>query len=265
MGSVCFSFFVAFLGLIPSKEKSAANSVFSRLDYKPSVSTQRTPITNPQHLATGAESPVGRKRIIELTKTSSGSAPRTVSSTSPVVRKISTISPIRKIVTTTSSKPVWESDEVRGTSLPSKVLAKRLVSSDNTRTVGKRLEDRITTTVLNSEQVRGHNSKPAISSTVTRRAARGSKNQVGTRRSGLFAYEGSTTDQRRGVVSVVATPSSAAVAVRSSMVADEYEYQTKRQRDIRSRLELKEREKRARRGGPLVGRLDSHKVFRRLE
>lgn len=54
-------------------------------------------------------------------------------------------------------------------------------------------------------------------------------------------------------------------AVQSSMVADEYEYQTHRQRDIRSRLEKKEMQKRDRRGGPLVGRLASHQVFRRLE
>ena len=53
--------------------------------------------------------------------------------------------------------------------------------------------------------------------------------------------------------------------VKSSMVADEYEYQTQRQRDIRSRLEKKEMQKKARRGGPLVGRLASHQVFRRLE
>lgn len=84
-----------------------------------------------------------------------------------------------------------------------------------------------------------------------------------SRKSGLFSYEGSSrTENRRGVVSSV---SSAAVEVRSSMVADEYEYQTRRQRDIRSRLEVKEQEKAARRGGPLVGRLGTHKVFRRLE
>ncbi len=50
-----------------------------------------------------------------------------------------------------------------------------------------------------------------------------------------------------------------------TMVADEYEYQSLRQRDIRSRLEKREREKAARRGGPLAGRLGTHEVFMRLE
>jgi len=51
----------------------------------------------------------------------------------------------------------------------------------------------------------------------------------------------------------------------STMVADEYEYQTLRQQDIRSRLERREQEKTARRGGPLAGRLGTHEVFMRLE
>lgn len=49
----------------------------------------------------------------------------------------------------------------------------------------------------------------------------------------------------------------------TSMVADEYE--TKRQMDIRSRLEKRESEKAARRRGPLSGRLGQHHVFGRLE
>ena len=48
-----------------------------------------------------------------------------------------------------------------------------------------------------------------------------------------------------------------------SMVADEYE--TKRQLDIRSRLEQKEWEIKARRKGPLGNRLAKHHVFGRLE
>lgn len=48
-----------------------------------------------------------------------------------------------------------------------------------------------------------------------------------------------------------------------SMVADEYE--TKRQLDIRSRLERKEWEIKARRKGPLGNRLAKHHVFGRLE
>ena len=50
-----------------------------------------------------------------------------------------------------------------------------------------------------------------------------------------------------------------------SMVADEMDYQTQRQSDVRSRLELKEKEKAARRKGPLAGRLEKHHVFGRLE
>ena len=55
------------------------------------------------------------------------------------------------------------------------------------------------------------------------------------------------------------------VSTQHTMVADEYEYQTLRQLDVRSRLERKERETRARRGGPLAGRLAKHHVFGRLE
>lgn len=213
----------------------SANSVFSRLDYKPSVTAHRNP-QRPVHVT--AVSPVGKRRIINTKTSDSSLGPsRTVTSTSPAIRKISSVNPSRKIITTTTRESVRESDGVRPSSLPYKVLVKRLVE---TRTVGKRLGDRIGTTVSNPE-----------------------------RRSGLFAYKGSSSTggsrSRREVVSFVEKPSSAEVAIRSSMVADEYEYQTKRQRDIRSRLEVKELEKRARRGGPLVGRLDSHKVFRRLE
>ena len=80
----------------------------------------------------------------------------------------------------------------------------------------------------------------------------------------MFGYEGggSRTESKRAVVSPA---SLAKVKLRSSMVADEYEYQARRQHDIRSRLEVRELQKAARRGGPLSGRLGSHKVFRRLE
>ena len=50
-----------------------------------------------------------------------------------------------------------------------------------------------------------------------------------------------------------------------SMVADEVDYQTVRHTDVRSRLNSKEREKVARRRGPLAGRLEKHHVFGRLE
>ena len=103
-------------------------------------------------------------------------------------------------------------------------------------------------------------------------------------RSGVFGYEGdqeggavglSTRTRAKGRVSSSAssgrsTQGTAAatgggVVKSTSMVADEYEYQTQRQQDIRSRLEVKESEKKARRGGPLVGRLAMHQVFGRLE
>ncbi len=50
-----------------------------------------------------------------------------------------------------------------------------------------------------------------------------------------------------------------------SMVADEFNYQSRQQSDVRSRLMFKEREKAARRKGPLPGRLEKHHVFGRLE
>ncbi len=90
-------------------------------------------------------------------------------------------------------------------------------------------------------------------------------------RSGVFGYEGvaATPHKERSSSGreeeVVVAPDSQEVKVQPSMVADEYEYQTQRQRDIRSRLEVRELEKRSRRGGPLVGRLASHQIFRRLE
>jgi hypothetical protein len=118
------------------------------------------------------------------------------------------------------------------------VLVKRLVSSKEVaRPVTKRLEERI-----KAVERQGRVSVP---------------------KSGVFGYETkSKADTRRGVASPASLPS---VKVRSSMVADEYEYQSRRQRDIRSRLEVREQQKAARRGGPLGGRLGTHKVFRRLE
>ena len=59
--------------------------------------------------------------------------------------------------------------------------------------------------------------------------------------------------------------SSGSARPKPSMVADEYEYEMKRQLDIRSRLEKKEEEKHARRRQPLAGRLEKHHVFGRLE
>ena len=82
------------------------------------------------------------------------------------------------------------------------------------------------------------------------------------KRSGVFGYEAvqGETRSRKSSAGAKARPS-----MGSSMVADEYEYQSQRQRDIRSRLEVKESQKRARRGGPLMGRLALHQVFGRLE
>lgn len=68
-----------------------------------------------------------------------------------------------------------------------------------------------------------------------------------------------------GTGGMARAPKEAGLKVRSSMVADEVEYQTQRQQDIRSRLEKKEFEKRARRRGPLGRRLGTHQVFGRLE
>ena len=87
----------------------------------------------------------------------------------------------------------------------------------------------------------------------------------------MFGYDGDTVTAAAATVMPRhregrgQEASSHEVKAQSSMVADEYEYQAQRQRDIRSRLELRELEKRSRRGGPLVGRLASHQVFHRLE
>ena len=83
----------------------------------------------------------------------------------------------------------------------------------------------------------------------------------GRNRSGVFGYDADSVEppELRG------RPRSTGAREPPTMVADEYEYQTLRQRDIRSRLEKREREKAARRGGPLAGRLGTHEVFMRLE
>jgi len=68
---------------------------------------------------------------------------------------------------------------------------------------------------------------------------------------------GKKAELQRGVVKSQATP--------RSMVADEFDFQLKRQQDVRSRLESKEKAKMSRRQGPLAGRLAKHNVFGRLE
>lgn len=248
------------IGLIPSKDKSSpGNSVFSRLDYKPSITTHMTPASSSTHQPP-QEVPPTRRRIINLTKPSTRSSepptnsdlPRTVTSTSPTVRKISTLASSRKRVKPPS--PI--------ASLPSKVMVKRLVSS---REEGKPVARKLGERIASAQRQSTREPKSIITSTVGGSLVRSTRNlESRSSRSGLFGYEGgsSRTESKRGVVS---SASLEKVKVRSSMVADEYEYQAQRQHDIRSRLEMRELQKAARRGGPLSGRLGSHKVFRRLE
>ena len=94
-----------------------------------------------------------------------------------------------------------------------------------------------------------------------------------TKRTGLFEYKPRGDLGRRDA----AEREGREAAIRSShrrhkestmgstMVADKHEYQLQRHRDIRSRLEQKEKERATRRAGPLAGRLGSHRVFGRLE
>ena len=94
---------------------------------------------------------------------------------------------------------------------------------------------------------------------------------MASKRTGVFGYdmrdanvEVGTSRELVGSFRRVAG-TSARSSQPSTMVADEVEYQTLRQQDIRSRLEVREQAKAARRGGPLAGRLGTHEVFMRLE
>lgn len=96
----------------------------------------------------------------------------------------------------------------------------------------------------------------------TRPGARPVAKEMGRPSGSMVSRLGDREDRVRA-----AKPAVTDVSPRSkpSMVADEYEYEMKRQLDIRSRLERREQEKHARRKQPLAGRLEKHHVFGRLE
>lgn len=108
------------------------------------------------------------------------------------------------------------------------------------------------TTVTLSSGIRHHSQESDSDSTGKVMSRLGKKSLV------RLASSNSTSSMRK-------VSTGAAKPVQRSMVADDYDYQMKRQLDIRSRLNKKEKEKIARRSGPLGNRLGKHNIFKRLE
>lgn len=334
------------VGLIPSKVKDTGHSVFSRLDYKPSVSFQTPPLSSSTPKLAALTHTSQQRRIMQLSKpstttlysdqlatadvTSSASplkqrvisvkkaphattlysdqlATGVTSSVSPLKKRVISIRPAHQTTTTTLYSDQMSGDRVTSSipppkkrvisvSQPTRVsgssrrvmpsttsnpftripLGNRLVSDSSPQTLTGRLGTRERGKRSNSSVSQVVNYPP--SSTVSLGSSRirttlrpalrqgaATTNAIKTtsKKTGIFGYE---REGRGGGGRVEARviPSHAGHKT-STMVADEYEYQARRHHDIRSRLEKKEREKAARRGGPLAGRLGSHKVFRRLE
>ncbi len=229
------------IGLIPSTtDKNPGNSVFSRLDYKPSVvvsSDSEFPATQQE---TQDSSPPKSRRIIKLSKGSSdggaiASSSSSSSSKQSVRRSVISGTPQKRKVTSSNSTSRVLSVKTIPTSTSTKLLpSMRQQQQPEPRKISSRLGTKMTS---NLEPTKSHDRGAIVAST-----------------------SGSSRDKRMTAKSGLKD-----TGKRSTMVADEYEYQTQRQQDIRSRLERRESEKRSRRGGPLAGRLASHQIFGRLE
>ena len=247
--TLCWFSITCIVGLIPSKEKEPGHSVFKRLDYKPSVSslpsanTTTYPLTATNSLPDTLSPPP--RRIINHSRNfavqTSGKPTRSVLNTSSK-RKISLV----KHATKHSISPA---SRVQG-STSTKILVKR-PTKEETQLISARLGDR---SIISGLKGKSKDTFTAITSTTS-----GGVAQRVSRTGRTSKNEHETSMQREQL------PNTTVKVKPTTMVADEYEYQTRRHRDIRSRLEIKEFEKRARRGGPLAGRLGTHKIFRRLE
>ena len=247
--------------LEPQREKShsSTSSVFSRLDHqKPTTTTTNI------RLPGGISKPAARVTL-------DTSKPRTVSDvTSPSSSSTSRATPSLRI----TAKPVSHSRTTTDSlgHLSGRLGAKkedslRITSSSLQTGGGTLVSDRLASKLgapARSKERLGVREKEVSSST-------SSDVGGGTKLSGRLGA------RAKDLVTSGARPASLRsskkpqqqqqlpVSSQHSMVADEYEYQTLRQLDVRSRLEKKERETRARRGGPLAGRLAKHHVFGRLE
>ena len=277
---------IIFAGLLePQREKShssasaSASSVFSRLDHQnPGSTTTTTSTTTPNVRLPGGVSKPSARVTLDTSK------PRTVSDVTSPSSSSSHLSSSLRI----TAKPVSQSRTATKSASVGR-LSGRLggkkedslkISSSSSPSLtvqiggGTLVSDQLASTARSRERL-GTREKEMPSSTSF--GSGGGGTAVGTKLSGRLGA------RAKDPVTVSVRPASlrsslskkpqqqkqqqqeVPVSSQHSMVADEYEYQTLRQLDVRSRLERKERETRARRGGPLAGRLAKHHVFGRLE
>ena len=196
------------------------------------------------------------------------SKPKTIVSSSASDLKVSSI--IKK-----SSLPGRVSDRLGGKERPRSStvpnLTKKVITRASTSTTSSlkttRLTDRLGSkekpVLLRSSAALGRQSGE---STGNRRASAGKSTSLRSRlgEKGRVQVSSSSSNITSSSTRKLSTGKEKETP-KLSMVADEYDYQTRRQMDIRSRLERKEKEKVARRSGPLVGRLEKHHIFQRLE
>ena len=253
-------FFLFFLsGLLePQREKSrpSISSVFSRLDrQKPTTTTNI-------RLPGGVSKPTARVTL-------DTSKPRTVSDvTSPTSRAPSSLRITKSVVPSRTASSSASVGRLSGRPNAKKEDSLRDYSPSLSMQIGEstlvsdRLASKLGTITARSKERLGVREKEMPSTTSFVGGTAGSKlsGRMSVKSKGNV-NTGASLTKRSQQRQQEAVP----VSTQHSMVADEYEYQTLRQLDVRSRLERKERETRARRGGPLAGRLAKHHVFGRLE
>lgn len=236
--------------------------MFSRLDHQKPTTTTKI------RLPGGVSKPTARVTL-------DTSKPRTVSDvTSPTSHAPSSLRITKSVVPSRTASTSASVGHLSGRLSAKKEDSSRNYSPSLSVQIGEgtlvsdRLASKLGTVTVRSKERLGMREKEMPSSTSFGGGVAGSKlsgrlnvkskGQVaGNVNTGVSLSKRSQQQERQRKVVPVST--------QHSMVADEYEYQTLRQLDVRSRLERKERETRARRGGPLAGRLAKHHVFGRLE
>ena len=244
-------------GLIPMQQKERTTSVFSRLDHNPSSTIHHIapPIAKAQQIDTATRITLDstKPRRIQLTRPAAVSGSGTKGPDSNPLPKRLVKTPVVKVTTTSSAQSTNKAK------LSSR-FSGRLGGKKEQLPVARSASEGIFATEHTNEGIRKKDSSSKMTERLGVRV-RGNTSErirlpakVKTKPGVSLSMKGSRS-----------APKLAVETSKPSMVADEYEYQTQRQMDIRSRLEKKEMEKKARRRGLLPGRLGQHHVFGRLE
>ncbi|XP_064403293.1 uncharacterized protein C19orf47 homolog isoform X3 [Halichondria panicea] len=218
-------------GLVPSSEKSTGGSVFSRLDGDGSSSSAH--VSSPPTSSHPKQFPPSTRvsASSQVTVTMNSSKTRTaVDSSKP--RTIKLGKERKEAISTSDIKTTSRARKSAMVNRLGEVSSVRNTERERTSLRSVSSSEGPTMRFRVGKQKKSHTSVSSSSGEVLRKSSSRKKEEGGRP---------------------------------MSMVADEMDYQTQRQSDVRSRLELKEKEKAARRRGPLAGRLEKHHVFGRLE